>query len=134
MRRVLAVVLFSTVSAMTVPIATGAFAQAAPAIAYPQAKTVDIVDTQFGVQVADPYRWLEDDVRNDPQVEAWVTAENQVTDALLAKLPLRDWFKQRMTALYDYERYGLPVKRGTAISTATIAASRTNRCCSTATA
>src|ERR1043165_6139601 len=113
MRRVLAVVLFSTVSAMTVPIATGAVAQTAPTIAYPQAKTVDVVDTQFGVPVADPYRWLENDVRNDPQVEAWVTAENKVTDAFLAKLPLRQSFKQRMTALYDYERFGLPVKRGT---------------------
>ena len=112
MRRVLAVVLFSTVSAMTVPLSTAACAQAAPAIAYPQAKTVDVVDTQFGVPVADPYRWLENDVRNDPQVEAWVTAENQVTDAFLAMLPLRNWFKQRMTALYDYERFGLPVKRG----------------------
>ena len=112
MRRVLAIALFSTVSAMTVPIAADAVAQTAPAIAYPQAKTVDVVDTQFGVPVADPYRWLENDVRNDPQVEAWVTAENKVTDAFLAKLPLRESFKQRMTALYDYERYGLPVKRG----------------------
>jgi prolyl oligopeptidase len=112
MRRVLAVVLFSTVSAMTVPIASGAFAQTAAAITYPEAKTVDAIETHFGVPVADPYRWLENDVRNDPQVEAWVAAENQVTDAFLAKLPLRNWFKQRMTELYDYERYGLPVKRG----------------------
>src|SRR5690348_6244684 len=113
MRLVLAVVLLSTVSALTAPIAASAqTAQAASAIAYPQTKTVDVVETQFGLPVADPYRWLENDVRNDPQVEAWVTAENQVTDAFLAKLPLRDWFTKRMTALYDYERYGLPVKKG----------------------
>src|SRR6476661_5011931 len=113
MRRVLAVVLFSTVSAMTAPItAVAQTTQAAPAIAYPQTKTVDVVENHFGVPVADPYRWLENDVRNDPQVEAWVTAENQVTDAFLAKLPLRDWFTKRMTALYDYERYGLPAKKG----------------------
>src|SRR5690242_8594501 len=112
MRRVVAAVLFSTVSVMTTPIANAQTAQAASAIAYPQTKTVDVVETQFGVPVADPYRWLENDVRNDPQVEAWVTAENQVTDAFLAKLPLRDWFTKRMTALYDYERYGLPVKKG----------------------
>jgi prolyl oligopeptidase len=99
---------------MTVPVAAAApIAQPAPGISYPQTHRVDVVDTQFGVPVADPYRWLENDVRNDPQVEAWVTAENQVTDAFLAKLPLRDWFKQRMTALYDYERFGLPVKKGT---------------------
>ena len=111
MRRALAIILCSVSSAMTVPIATSAFAQSAPALNYPQAKKVDVVDTQFGVPVADPYRWLENDVRNDPAVEAWVTAENQVTDAFLAKLPLRNWFKQRMTALYDYERFGLPVKK-----------------------
>ena len=114
MRRVLAVALVSTVSIMTVPVAAAApIAQPVPGITYPQTHRVDVVDTQFGVPVADPYRWLENDVRNDPQVEAWVTAENHVTDAFLAKLPLRDWFKQRVTALYDYERFGLPVKKGT---------------------
>ena len=110
--RVFAVALLSTVASMTVPTALSAQAAQAPALAYPQAKKVDVVDTQFGVAVADPYRWLENDVRNDKEVEAWVTAQNQVTDAFLQKLPLRDWFKQRMTALYDYERFGLPVKRG----------------------
>ena len=87
MRRVLAAVFLSSVSIMTLP--TAAAAQTAPAITYPAAPTGSVVDTQFGVKVADPYRWLENDVRNDKQVEAWVTAENQVTDAFLAKLPLR---------------------------------------------
>ncbi|MFL6800489.1 MAG: prolyl oligopeptidase family serine peptidase, partial [Sphingomicrobium sp.] len=45
-------------------------------------------------------------------VASWVAAENQVTDRFLQTLPLRDWFKQRMTKLYDYERFGLPVKKG----------------------
>jgi len=84
-----------------------------PALAYPESKRIDVVETQFGVPVADPYRWLENDVRTDPQVEAWVEAENRVTDVFLAKLPLRDWFKQRITALYDYERFGVPVKKDT---------------------
>lgn len=110
MRRVLAAVFLSSVSIMTLP--TAAAAQTAPAITYPAAPTGSVVDTQFGVKVADPYRWLENDVRNDKQVEAWVTAENQVTDAFLAKLPLRNIFKQRMTALYDYERFGIPDKKG----------------------
>ena len=112
MRRLLAVVLLSTVSTMTVPASAPAFAQAAEKPSYPQARRVDLIDTQFGVAVADPYRWLENDVRNDRDVEAWVTAENKVTDAFLAKLPLRSWFKERMTALYDYERFGVPVKKG----------------------
>src|SRR5437764_6751526 len=112
-RNILAVVLLSSVSLMSLPSQAGAeAAQAAPAMSYPQARRVDVVETQFGVPVADPYRWLENDVRNDPEVRNWVDAENQVTGRFLQTLPLRDWFKQRMTALYDYERYGLPVKKG----------------------
>lgn len=113
MRRVLAIALLSSVPLMTTPASAGAgTAQAAPAIAYPETRTVDVAEDHFGVKVADPYRWLENDVRNDPEVANWVTAENRVTDAFLETLPLRDWFKKRMTALYDYERYGLPVKKG----------------------
>ena len=81
-------------------------------LAYQQAKRGDLVETQFGVPVADPYRWLENDVRNDPEVRSWVDAENQVTERFLETLPLRQWFKDRMTALYNYERFGLPRKKG----------------------
>ncbi len=110
MRGVLAVFLFSSIPALTVPVASSAFAQGA--LSYPQPKRSDVVETQFGVPVADPYRWLENDVRTDADVKNWVDSENRVTDAFLAKLPLRSWFKERMTALYDYERFGLPVKKG----------------------
>ena len=79
-------------------------------IAYPLTRRTDQVDPQFGVNVADPYRWLENDVRNDPEVRSWVTAENEVTDKFLATLPLRAQFKARMTELYDYERFGVPRK------------------------
>jgi len=113
MRPVLAIVLLSTVSLMTPwTAAASQTADAAAAIAYPRTKTVDVSETHFGVPVADPYRWLENDVRNDPDVASWVAAENQVTDRFLATLPLRSWFTQRMMALYDYERFGLPVKKG----------------------
>src|SRR5574338_1051827 len=116
MRRGLAVVLLSSACAMMPFDAASAAAQpapaAAPAFAYPPARRVNVVETQFGVPVADPYRWLENDVRNDREVAAWVREENKVTDAFLQTLPLRDWFKQRMTALYDYEKYGLPRQKG----------------------
>jgi prolyl oligopeptidase len=79
---------------------------------YPPTRKRDLVEQQFGVAVADPYRWLENDVRNDAEVRAWVTAENEVTDKFLAMLPLRAKFKARMIELYDYERFGLPVKKG----------------------
>ena len=112
-RNVLAVVLLSSVSLVTAPTGAAAqTAQAAPALAYPKAKTVDVVENHFGIPVADPYRWMENDVRNDPEVAAWVEAENQVTNSVLQTLPLRPWFKDRMTALYNYERYGVPAKKG----------------------
>ena len=59
-------------------------------IAYPETQRGDVVEEQFGVAVADPYRWLENDVRNDQSVRDWVTAQNAVTDAYLETLPGRD--------------------------------------------
>ena len=84
----------------------------APAPAYPATRRIDTVDTRFGTAVADPYRWLENDVRSDPEEADWVARQNRVTDDFLATLPLRDEFKARMTALYDYERFGVPQKAG----------------------
>lgn len=84
----------------------------ASALAYPDTARGDTVDPQFGVDVADPYRWLEDDVRVNPKVAAWVEAQNKVTDAYLDTLPGRDAFAKRMTELYNYERFGLPTKAG----------------------
>jgi prolyl oligopeptidase len=85
---------------------------AAAALAYPQTRREEVVDNQFGVAVADPYRWLENDVRKDSAVAAWVAEQNKVTDAFLDTLPGRDVLKKRMTELYDYERVGTPVKKG----------------------
>ncbi len=97
-------------------IASPAFAQenSAPMSfpdAYPETRRVDVVDEQFGVPVADPYRWLENDVRNDSEVADWVAAENEVTDAYLDTLPGRDVFAARIRQLFDYERFGVPVKK-----------------------
>ena len=85
---------------------------ATPAIAYPASRRTDLVEPQFGVAVADPYRWLENDVRTDPQVRQWVDAENAVTHAYLEGVPGRAALKARMTALYDYERTGVPIRKG----------------------
>jgi prolyl oligopeptidase len=86
---------------------------AAAPIAYPVTPKGPVVDVQHGVSVADPYRWLENDVRNDKQVEAWVAAENKVTNAYLETLPKRDAIKTRLTELWNYERFGVPRLRGT---------------------
>ena len=85
---------------------------AKPALAYPQTRRTDQVDSQFGVQVADPYRWLENDVREDAEVKSWVDAQNNVTNAFLTTLPGRDGLEARIKQLYDYERFGVPTKKG----------------------
>jgi len=82
------------------------------AIDYPETETVDHTDTYHGVEVADPYRWLEEDVRESERVQRWVDAENAVTFAYLQEIPERDAIAERMRELWNYERYGLPVKEG----------------------
>ncbi len=79
---------------------------------YPATKRVDVVDEYFGHKVADPYRWLENDVRGDPEIAAWVGAQNDVTRSHLAGLSGRDRFRARLTALFDHERLTVPQKRG----------------------
>jgi prolyl oligopeptidase len=89
-----------------------ATADATAQLAYPQTKKQDVVEEQFGVKVADPYRWLEDDVRVNPEVAKWVEAQNAVSLPYLDSLPGKDVLAARMKALYDYERFGLPEKAG----------------------
>lgn len=79
-------------------------------LVYPETAKVDTIDTYFGHQVADPYRWLEDD--NSEQTKAWVTAQNNLTQSYLAKIPFRDAIKERMTKIWDYPRNSAPSKRG----------------------
>jgi len=79
---------------------------------YPQTRRDSIVETLFGEKIADPYRWLENDVRNDRDVADWVERQNRVTEAYLAGLPQRAWFEKRIRALLSYERFGIPVKAG----------------------
>jgi prolyl oligopeptidase len=87
-------------------------ASAGEPLAYPETATVPIVETAFGEAIHDPYRWLEADVRTDPRVNAWVAAQNMVSGAYLAKLPGRDIFETRISALMDFERMGTPQKAG----------------------
>ncbi len=77
---------------------------------YPETKTVDTVDTYFGTDVKDPYRWLEDD--RSPETESWVEAQNEVTFGYLDQIPYRDSLKQRLTEVWNYEKIGAPFKRG----------------------
>jgi len=76
---------------------------------YPEARRGDVVDDYHGTKVADPYRWLEDP--DSPETRAWVQAENALTFAWLGQIPARDRIRARLTALWDYERMGVPVWR-----------------------
>ena len=77
---------------------------------YPKTAQVEQIDTYHGVEVKDPYRWLEDP--DSPETKAWVEAQNEVTFGFLAQISERDKIKDRLTQLWDYEKYGIPVKKG----------------------
>ncbi|HZZ77977.1 MAG TPA: prolyl oligopeptidase family serine peptidase [Gemmataceae bacterium] len=78
---------------------------------YPKTKRVNQVDEYHGAKVADPYRWLEADVRESKEVAAWVEAENKVTNAYLDAIPERDLIKKRLTELWNFERFSLPSRK-----------------------
>lgn len=79
-------------------------------INYPETKKIDHVDTYFGVDVPDPYRWLEDD--RSEETKAWVIAQNKVTFSYLDKIPYREKIKTRLEEVYNYERVYAPKKHG----------------------
>ncbi|MCZ6671299.1 MAG: prolyl oligopeptidase family serine peptidase [Verrucomicrobia bacterium] len=81
------------------------------AIDYPETLKIDHEDDYFGVSVSDPYRWLEEDVRESDRVYEWVEAQNEVTFGYLEKLPGRATIERRITSLWDYEKLGTPFKR-----------------------
>ena len=76
---------------------------------YPTTRHSDHVDDYQGVKISDPYRWLEDP--DSDETTAWVKAQNKVTFGYLKKLSHRKAFQQRLTELWNYERFGLPRKR-----------------------
>lgn len=79
-------------------------------LVYPATKKIDQTDSYFGTVVADPYRWLED--ANSAETKQWVDAQNQVTQSYLGQIPARAAIKQRLTKLWNYERYSVPYKEG----------------------
>ena len=79
---------------------------------YPETKQVKQVDDYHGTEVADPYRWLEDDVRESDEVAAWVEAQNKVTFGFLESIPERKAIEKRLTELWDFEKFGSFFKKG----------------------
>ncbi|MVM32306.1 prolyl oligopeptidase family serine peptidase [Spirosoma sp. HMF4905] len=87
-----------------------ALGQATHPLTYPQARKTDQVDTYHGTQVADPYRWLEDD--RSTETADWVKAENKVTFDYLAQIPYRKQFQDRLEKIYNYPKYSSPSRKG----------------------
>lgn len=77
---------------------------------YPPSRQDDQVDNYHGIEVKDPYRWLENP--DSEETQAWVEAQNQVTFAYLEQIPARQQIKQRLTQLWDYEKYSIPFQEG----------------------
>ena len=99
----------SQASAVSLFIAAGALsAQTAVPLTYPPAARGTQVDVYHGVSIADPYRWLED--VDSPATKEWVAAQNRLTDSFLASIPQRQAIRNRLTALWNYERFSAPFK------------------------
>lgn len=79
-------------------------------LTYPPSRKSDQVDHYHGTLVADPYRWLENP--DSPETRTWIEAENKVTFAYLNEIPAKEKIRQRLTKLWNYERYSIPFKEG----------------------
>lgn len=77
---------------------------------YPPTRKSDQIDDYHGIKVADPYRWLEDP--DSESTQSWVAAQNHITFEYLNQIPQREEIKQRITQLWNYEKYGTPFKEG----------------------
>ena len=110
---------FALVAALVLSACSKRVAQEPPRkkLVYPATRTVDHVDTYHGVEVADPYRWLEDD--NSAETKQWVAAQNELTFSYLKRIKAREPIRERIKELLDYERRGVPsVENGRYLFTA----------------
>lgn len=82
-------------------------------LSYPPSRRDKHIDTLHEKPIADPYRWLEDD--HSEETSAWVSAQNELTFSFLNQIPSRDLFRERLTALWDFEKFGVPFRKGNRI-------------------
>ena len=79
-------------------------------VSYPETKVCDTVDNYFGTEVADPYRWLEDDYSEE--TANWVKAQNELTNNYLAQIPYREQMKKHLMDIFNYPKESAPWKKG----------------------
>ncbi len=100
----------TTIAAIVALLVSNTQAEEPKKLKYPDTKKGDVVEDYHGTKVADPYRWLEDDVRKSKDVADWVEAENKVTNAFLESIPEREAIKKRITDIFNYEKISAPFK------------------------
>ena len=106
-----AIILWSLILTLLFAMTTPSVSQTSGSqLIYPQARRGDQVDDYHGTKVADPYRWLED--TDSADTHAWVEAENKLTFSYLDKIPYRQPIHERLTKLWNYERYTAPRQEG----------------------
>jgi prolyl oligopeptidase len=103
----LAAALLVTITAETAMSETNA---SSASISYPKVARGDVIDVYHGQSVADPYRWLEQP--DLPATREFVAAQNALAKPWLESLPQRNWIQRRLTDLWNYERVGIPRKKG----------------------
>jgi len=81
-------------------------------LTYPQTRRDDVSESRFGHEIADPYRWLENDPRRDGEVARWVQEQTALARGHLDGLPAREVFRRQISTLFDCEQSGVPLKRG----------------------
>ncbi len=104
------VLLCSLLAVIIITIAASCGSQQNDVIKYPVTQRGDVTDTIFGTPVADPYRWLEDDM--SAQTAEWVKEQNAVTFGYLEKIPYREQIRERLTTMWNYEKFGMPFRKG----------------------
>jgi prolyl oligopeptidase len=103
MKKLYAFLIFSTMC-------LSPFDSSAQSFHYPLTPTCDTVDTYFGVKVADPYRWLENE--KSPSTLAWIQAENEFTNHYFDTIPFREAIRKSLTEMWNYPKESVPVKAG----------------------
>ncbi len=89
--------------------ALGLWAQSSAPKLPPATRVQAVREMIHGVEIVDPYRWLED--RKSPETEAWIEAQSEYTHSLLNSLPGRQALRQRLTDLLAIDSWSLPIER-----------------------
>jgi len=98
-----------TLLKMSLPLLVMTACNTQPKLIYPDTAREDVTDTYFGTEVAEPYRWLENDT--SAATGQWVIAQNELTYSYLDNIKFRQGLKDRLTKIYDYPKYGSPFKK-----------------------